>query len=283
MPEPRRLPTPRASLDAAGYRAGGEAIRRWIRAGDVYQVNLSRRLSWPRLRRPELRALFGRITAAAGAPFDAYLEGPQRTVISNSPERFLHVAAGQVETCPIKGTRPRGRTPIEDRWQAKALRGSAKDAAEHLMIVDLERNDLGRVCELGSVRVQELAALRSFPTVHHLVSSVQGRLRRDVDLETLLAATFPGGSITGAPKLRAMQIIDALEPVPRDVYTGAIGYLDAAGGMDWSIAIRTAIARDDGLHLHVGGGIVAASDPEAELRETRDKARAFADLWGWDA
>jgi para-aminobenzoate synthetase component 1 len=173
---------------------------------------------------------------------------------------------------PIKGTRPRG--------DAASLRGSTKDAAEHVMIVDLERNDLGRVCHTGSVSVSRLCALESFANVHHLVSSVTGRLREPWDWTSWLAATFPGGSITGAPKLRAMQIIDELEPEPRGVYTGAIGCFDAAGGVDLSIAIRTAVARPPGLQLHLGGGIVADSDPQLELAETRDKGSAFARYWG---
>ncbi len=270
----------RLSLGDAAYRAAVAAVLDWIRAGDVYQVNVSRRLTLPAPDRAGLRALYARLTAHAGAPFSALLEGPDRALLSQSPERFLRVTGRRVESCPIKGTRPRGRTPTEDRWQAKALLDSGKDAAEHLMIVDLVRNDLGRVCEIGSVQVQELAGLQSFATVHHLVSSVQGDLRRGVDAEALLAACFPGGSITGAPKLRAMQIIDELEPVPRDVYTGAIGYLDAAGGLDLSIAIRTAVARGGELHLHAGGGIVADSEPAAELREAEDKLRAFREAWG---
>jgi para-aminobenzoate synthetase component 1 len=279
----RALPRPKDSLDRSAFMRGVEAIREWIRRGDVYQVNLSRRLSFPGVEPHHARELYARLSGSGEAPFAAYLESSSRTVLSNSPERFLRVAARRVETCPIKGTRPRGSTPDEDRRLARALSGSEKDAAEHLMIVDLERNDLGRICEIGSVRVEQLAGLRSFASVHHLVSSVQGRLRAGVGALELLAATFPGGSITGAPKVRAMQIIAELEPVGRDVYTGAIGYFDAAGGLDLSVAIRTAVLREGELHLHVGGGIVADSDARAEWLETEAKSRAFRELWRFEA
>ena len=270
----------RSWLDAAAYRERVQTIRDWIRAGDVYQVNLARRLDVPGVTRAQTRELYARLAESAGAPFGAYLESSERIVLSNSPERYLRVLGRQVETCPIKGTRPRGSSPATDTRLAGDLQASAKDFAEHLMIVDLERNDLGRVCELGSVQVAELAALRGYPTVWHLVSSVQGKLRADVDLRKLLAASFPGGSITGAPKLRAMQIIEDLEPSGRDVYTGAVGYVDSQGDSDWSIAIRTAVLREKSLRLYVGAGIVADSDADREWQETRDKARAFRETWG---
>jgi para-aminobenzoate synthetase component 1 len=276
-PMPLGAPRPRTS-DAEHVEAVARA-KRWIAAGDVYQVNLSRRLDFDDVSPSALPALYDAVTSRAPAPFSAYLDAGDFTVLSNSPERFLRVSGRRVETCPIKGTRPRGRSLEEDRWLAKELLSSEKDRAEHLMIVDLERNDLGRVCETGSVRVRELGRLRSFPTVHHLVSAVEGRLRSRRDWIGLLRACFPGGSITGAPKLRAMEIIEELEPVRRGIYTGALGAIDAAGGVDLSIAIRTAIARAGRLYLQLGGGIVADSDAEAELRETVDKGRAFAALW----
>jgi len=262
-----------------GYRAGVRAILEWIRAGDVYQVNLARRVELAALPKGAARSLHRMLCQRHPAPFAALLETGHADVVSNSPERFLRVVGRQVETCPIKGTRPRGRTAEDDQRLARSLIDSDKDQAEHLMIVDLERNDLGRVCEIGSIRVCGLAELRSFPTVHHLVSTVRGRLRPEVQVEALLAATFPGGSITGAPKLRARQIIDQLETVPRSVYTGAIGTIDAAGGVDLSIAIRTAMVSPSHTQLYVGGGIVADSDPEEELMETATKARAFSMLW----
>ena len=264
----------------AAYLAGVRRVQEYIRQGDVYQVNLSRRLEAPAPDARALRALYRRLADAAQAPFCAYLEGADRTILSSSPERFLRSTGAWVETCPIKGTRPRGQSAAEDEALRAELAASAKDRAEHVMIIDLERNDLGRVCEIGSVCVAQLAALRSFSDVHHLVSSVRGRLRAPADWVGLLRATFPGGSITGAPKLRAMQIIAELEPAPRGVYTGAIGCIDAAGGVDLSIAIRTAVASRGELQLALGGGIVADSDPEHELRETRDKGRAFARSWG---
>ncbi|MCP4004115.1 MAG: anthranilate synthase component I family protein [bacterium] len=257
-----------------------QSILAFIRAGDVYQVNLSRQLESSAPPLQSLRSMYTRLSQRAEAPFSAYLESTRRSVLSASPERFLRVEGGRVETCPIKGTRPRGSTPEADAELAKQLLASGKDRAEHMMIVDLQRNDLGRVCEFGSVKVRRLAELRSYPAVHHLVSSIEGRLRSPSDWPALLRATFPGGSITGAPKLRAMQIIHELEPVPRDVYTGAIGYVDSAGSLDWSIAIRTAVARNRRLSLHLGGGIVADSRPDHELQETRDKGRDFARLWG---
>ena len=274
----RELPAARARSSDDQYRAGVLRVKNWIRAGDVYQVNLARRLDHAPVDPALLPDLYACLTRASGAPFSSWLDTPPITVLSNSPERFLRVEGRAVETCPIKGTRPRGRTALEDRQLAAALVASAKDRAEHLMIVDLERSDLGRVSRTGSVRVPRLLELRSYANVHHLVSSVRAELREPDDWTALLAATFPGGSITGAPKLRAMEIIDALEPVRRGVYTGAIGCFDAAGGIDLAIAIRTAVARERSLHLHLGGGIVADSDPDEELRETRHKGSAFARL-----
>jgi len=226
-------------------------------------------------------ALAAALRARAPAPQGALIASAdgEGALVSNSPERFLAVAPdGTVETRPIKGTRPRGDTPDADRAAAEALRASAKDRAEHVMIVDLERNDLGRVCRTGSVEVASLARVVALPTVFHLISTVRGRLRANVGLTALLEATFPGGSITGAPKRRAMQIIDELEPAPRGPYTGATGWLGAAGDLDLAIAIRTAAVRAGRLSLSVGGGVVADSAPEGELAETDVKARAFAAL-----
>ncbi len=266
----------------ADYARSVERVKDYIRAGDVYQVNLSRRLRASAPGLPELRRMYGALATHAGAPFSAYLEAIGRTVLSASPECFLRVAGNRVATLPIKGTRPRGPTPESDALLAKELEASPKDRAEHVMIVDLERNDLGRVCATGSVRVTRLCEPRAFSDVHHLVSCVEGRLRDPADWPGLLAATFPGGSITGAPKLRAMQIIAELEASPRGVYTGAIGRIDSVGDVELSIAIRTAVAESGTLALQLGGGIVADSDAAEELRETRDKGRAFARSWGFD-
>ena len=200
-------------------------------------------------------------------------------MLSASPERFLRFdpATRRIQTRPIKGTRPRGRTATEDEALAQELRASEKDRAENVMIVDLERNDLGRVAEIGSVRVTELASLETFPTVFHLTSTVEATLREDRDLVDLLLATFPGGSITGAPKIRAMEIIDELEPTARSLYTGAIGYIGFDGSMDLNIAIRTILVKDGTAYFQSGGGIVADSDPAMEYQETLHKARALSE------
>jgi para-aminobenzoate synthetase component I len=253
----------------------------YIMAGDIYQVNLARRLgcAFPvRLGVAPGLSLFGALEATAPAPFAIWLaDGESGTaLVGNSPERFLsRSVTGQVETCPIKGTRPRDLSDPFQR-QAVELLASAKDRAEHVMIVDLERNDLGRVCQTGTVHLLDLCQVLTLPTVHHLVTTVRGQLRPDVGLAELLRATFPGGSVTGAPKIRAMEIIEELEPARRGPYTGATGWLGAAGDLDLALAIRTALIRDQRLTLWVGGGIVADSQPAAELSETWDKAQAFS-------
>jgi para-aminobenzoate synthetase component 1 len=200
-------------------------------------------------------------------------------LVGNSPERFLALdGQGHIETRPIKGTRARGADPQRDDAALAELCAAPKERAEHVMIVDLERNDLGRVCSPGSITVDGLARVMALPTVFHLVSTVSGRLRPGVDLAALLRATFPGGSITGAPKQRAMEIIEELEPVRRGPYTGATGWLGVGGDLDLAVAIRTAVITDGRLTLSVGGGIVADSRPDAELGETEAKARAFTAL-----
>jgi para-aminobenzoate synthetase component 1 len=252
--------------------------RAYIQAGDIYQVNLSQRFS-TLCSSPGID-VYRRLRAVSPAPFAAYLDlrGPLASVevLSSSPERFLLADGADLQTRPIKGTRPRGQTLEADRARAAELLASEKDHAEHVMIVDLERNDLGRVAETGTVTVPQLAGLESFPQVHHLTSTVTATRRAEVDFETLLRATFPGGSITGAPKIRALEIIDELEPTVRGVYTGAIGYISAHGRLDLNIAIRTVTLSDGVAHLHVGGAIVHDSDPEAEYVETLDKARGMA-------
>ncbi len=256
------------------YIAALKRVKEYIAAGDIYQANLTQRLSAQMARTPW--SLYRRLTAANPAPFAAYFETPDCAVVSCSPERFLQVRSGEVETRPIKGTRPRGATPEEDARLAEELRNSTKDRAENVMIVDLERNDLGRVCDYGSVHVPELFALESYATVHHLVSTVRGRLHTGKTALDCLRASFPGGSITGAPKVRSMEIIEELEPTRRGIYTGAIGYLCFSGDMDVNIVIRTLVVKDGTAYFQVGGGIVADSDPEAEYQETLDKARALA-------
>jgi para-aminobenzoate synthetase component 1 len=260
-------------------------VQEYLRAGDAYQVNLARQLG-ARVTAdgPIGLGLFSRLRADAPAPHGLWLADPARgrALVGNSPERFLRLDTnGVIETAPIKGTRPRpspSATTAAVEAALGELAASAKDRAEHVMIVDLERNDLGRICEVGSIEVVEPLRGLALPSVLHLVSTVRGRLPRSraVGLAEILRATFPGGSITGAPKRRAMEIIDELEPVQRGPYTGATGWLGAAGDFDLAIAIRTATLEGEALSLWVGGGIVIDSLPEAELAETEVKARAFA-------
>ena len=266
-----------STFSAAAYRAAVTRVRDYILAGDIFQVNLSQQFAAPLPGKPF--ELYTRLRRRNPAPFAAYFEVGGAAVLSVSPERFLKLGeGGSVETRPIKGTRPRGADPADDARLARELLSSEKDRAENVMIVDLLRNDLSRVCRAGSIHVPVLCALESHPTVHHLVSTVEGQLAGGEDAMTLLAAAFPGGSVTGAPKVRAMEIIAELEPTARSVYCGAIGYIGFSGAMDTSIAIRTAIAEDGRLYFNAGGGIVADSDPDAEYRETLDKAQAFVQV-----
>jgi para-aminobenzoate synthetase component I len=265
-----------SNMTQAEYLQAIKKIKQYILDGDCYQVNFAQRFSvaaegdpWQAYK--ELRQL-------NAAPFSAYLNTPYCQVMCSSPERFLELRNGCVETKPIKGTAPRGGDPIEDMMLADALKNSTKDQAENLMIVDLLRNDLGKVCANGSVEVPELFKLESFSRVHHLVSKVSGRLAEGEDALSLLRACFPGGSITGAPKLRAMEIIEELEPNRRGLYCGSIGYVSFSGDMDSNIAIRTMVHSEGITRLSAGGGIVADSDPDTEYRETYHKASALLDL-----
>jgi len=263
----------RSNFTHEGYIEAVETAREYIRAGDIFQVNLSQRFEADMPLPPY--ELYRRLRRINPAPFASYLNFDGVTVVSASPERFLRVRNDLVETRPIKGTRPRGKDPTSDQALAQELVRSIKDQAEHVMIVDLERNDLGRVCRYGTVRVSELAALEKYATVFHLTSTVEGRLRPDKGVIDLLKATFPGGSITGAPKVRAMEIIDELEPTRRSVYTGSIGYLGFDGGLDLNIVIRTILVKEGRAYFQVGGAVVYDSDPEGEYRETLDKAKAL--------
>ncbi len=246
-----------------------ERIRDYLAAGDVYQVNLARRLV-ARIHAPgDALAVYAALERVAPAPYGALIEADGVTLISGSPERFLARVGDRIETRPIKGTVR--RTPGTDAG-ASELAASAKDAAEHLMIVDLERNDLGRIAETGSVAVDELGYVVELPALYHKVSRVSARPRAGIGYAQLLRAMFPGGSITGAPKVRAMQLIDELEPARRGPYCGALGYFGADGGFDLAIAIRIGVIISNELRVHVGGGIVADSDPAAELVETETKA-----------
>ncbi len=265
-----------AWFDEATYGKAVELLLERIAAGDVYQANLTHRLE-ARFEGDPWR-LFRRLARHNPAPFAAYLATPEITVVGSSPERFLRLDPdGRVESRPIKGTRPRAAEAARDAALAEALAVSEKDRAENLMIVDLVRNDLGRVYETASIDVPELFAIEPYATVFQMVSTVTGRLRPDRDVVDLLRAAFPPGSMTGAPKIAAMQLLARLEPVRRGVYSGALGYLDARGGADLCVVIRTVLARPGRAWLHVGGGIVADSEPQAEWQESLDKARALLD------
>ncbi len=271
------------NMERGEYLERAEAARRYIAAGDIYQVNLSQRFCAP-LPVPGFEA-YRRLRRASPAPFAAYLDATGGAdggieVLSSSPERLLLVDGERLETRPIKGTRPRGRDAAEDARLAAELRASAKDAAEHVMIVDLERNDLGRIAEVGSVAVPQFARLESYSHVHHLTSSVTASRRRGVGLAATLRALLPGGSISGAPKIRALEIIDELEPTVRGVYTGAIGYFSAHGRSDLNVAIRTITVARGHAYAHAGGAIVHDSAVEAEYLETLDKARGMARALG---
>jgi para-aminobenzoate synthetase component 1 len=258
------------------YARAFTRIQHYIREGDCYQVNLAQRFSAYCQGSPW--AAYQRLRQVNPAPFSAYLNFPQVQVLSSSPERFLKLAGAAVETKPIKGTRPRSCDPAEDRAQCEALGASGKDRAENLMIVDLLRNDLGKNCKPGSVRVPRLFAIETYATVHHLVSTVCAELAESQHALDLLRGCFPGGSITGAPKIRAMEIIEELEPCRRGAYCGSIGYVGFDGNMDSNIAIRTLVHADSRIHFWAGGGIVADSDPHQEYQECFDKAAALLSL-----
>jgi para-aminobenzoate synthetase component 1 len=269
------LQTPfRANLSAEQYRAAFARIQAYIQAGDCYQVNFAQRFQADCDGDPW--AAYTALRGACPTPFSGYVSLPDGgAVLSLSPERFVSVTDGQVETRPIKGTRARGHDADSDAALADELLASPKDRAENLMIVDLLRNDLGRSCRIGSVKVPELFSLETYPNVHHLVSSVTGELAAGNDALDLIAGSFPGGSITGAPKIRAMQIIDELEPTRRALYCGSLLYVDVRGNMDSSIAIRSLLVKDGRVSCWGGGGIVADSDCEAEYQETFTKVRVL--------
>ncbi len=257
------------------YAAQVRRVLDYILAGDIYQANFTQRWIGPRPAGLEGFDLYRRLRALSPAPYAAFIQdGAGQAIVAASPERFLRLSpAGRVDTRPIKGTRGRGATEAEDRGLATALVESPKDRAENLMIVDLLRNDLGRVAETGSVMVPELNALYSFASVHHLVSTVTARLRKGLTPVDLIRASFPGGSVTGTPKIRAMEIIDELEAGRRGAYCGAIGWIGLDGGMELSIAIRTLTLTRERVIAQAGGGIVADSDPMGEYREALTKVR----------
>jgi para-aminobenzoate synthetase component 1 len=255
------------------YLRGVERVREYIRAGDIFQVNLSQRFE-ATLPGPAFD-LYVRLRERNPAPFAGYFDIGETVVVSASPERFLLLSGDRVETRPIKGTSPRGWTPRHDSAIGTALAESEKDRAENVMIVDLLRNDLSKVCRDHTVEVPELCRIERYATVHHLVSTVVGQLRPGTGAVDLLRATWPGGSITGAPKVRAMEIIAELEPTRRGVYTGSLGFLSFGGAMDTNIAIRTFVVKEGRAYFQAGGGIVSDSEPEREYEETLDKARGM--------
>jgi para-aminobenzoate synthetase component 1 len=261
----------RSNFDRNSYLANIERIKAYIAAGDCYQVNFAQRFS--SAFEGDTFAAYRHLRQLLPAPFAAYLELPRGAVLSHSPEQFLKLTGGAVQTRPIKGTAPRSSDPVQDRANAEWLHGSAKNRAENLMIVDLLRNDLGKSCRFGSVQAPALFALESYANVHHLVSTVTGQLKEGADAVDLLRGCFPGGSITGAPKIRAMEIIAELEKTDRSVYCGSIGYISANGNMDSNIAIRTLVYNGERMFCWGGGGIVADSDPNAEYEESLGKIR----------
>lgn len=265
-----------SNMDQVTYDRAFYRVQAYIHAGDCYQVNLAQRFA--ALAEGDPWAAYLQLRKVSPAPFSAYINTPAAQILSASPECFLQVRNGQVETKPIKGTRPRAWDPAEDRAHAESLLNSAKDKAENVMIVDLLRNDIGKNCATGSVKVTRLFELESFANVHHLVSTVSGTLSPQHDALDLLRGCFPGGSITGAPKFRAMEIIEELEPHRRGVYCGAIGYVGFDGNIDTSIAIRTAVYSAGTIRFWAGGGLVADSEADKEYSETLDKASNMLEL-----
>jgi len=272
-------PIPRVTLASnlkkSQYLKKVKKTKDYIHDGDIYQVNFSQRF------KSEIPVdpmdLYYILRKKNAAPFSAYLKYPGFSIGSSSPERFLYLKDGTIETRPIKGTRPRGEDEAEDARNARELKESIKDRAELNMIVDLERNDLGKFCYYGSVKVAEHAVIEKYARVFHSVSTITGEVKEGTDIADMIKATFPGGSITGAPKIRAMEIIDELETVSRGIYTGSIGYISLDGTMDLNIVIRTFIIKDGCFYYNVGGGIVADSDPRMEFQETLDKGIALED------
>ncbi len=277
--EPQKLNW-QSDFTAQDYIEAVQRVIDYIHAGDIFQANLTQRFCADLPKGLNRFGFYQNLRRINPALFSAYLNFDGFTLASSSPERFLTVRDGQVETRPIKGTRPRSSDHQTDRALADELRHSEKDLAENTMIVDLLRNDLSKVCKPHSVEVPELCAVHSFASVHHLVSTVTGQLHEGQSALDLLQACFPGGSITGAPKVRAMEIISELEPVPRGAYCGAIGYIGFDGTMDTNIVIRTALFKNNKVAVQVGGGIVADSEPEAEYQETLDKANALFRAFG---
>ena len=271
----------RTSLPQPRYLDAVQRVQRHIAAGDIYQANLTQRFECDFDGDPW--ALYRSLTESTLAPRSAFVDAGAWALASVSPETFVDVDRdGIATTLPIKGTRRRGETPEEDEALKRDLLGSEKDRAELTMIVDLERNDLGRIAKVGTVEVRELAALKTYPAVHHLVATVTATLKEGTGFEDLVRAVFPGGSITGAPKRRAIEILESLEPVPRGYYTGSLFFLDDDGSTQSSILIRSVVVHRGIAHLGAGGGVVADSDPEGEWMESNAKARALTRVLGFE-
>ncbi len=262
--------------DPGIYRAHLDRIHQYIVDGDIFQANLSRLWRGEFSDDPDPVSLYARLRASNPAPFAALIRlNPQTHVLSSSPERLIQVEGGQIETRPIAGTHPRGASEAEDRALSERLLTHPKERAEHVMLIDLERNDLGRVCVPGSIHLGERMTLETYRHVHHIVSSIRGRLRPDISPREALHAVFPGGTITGCPKVRCMEIISELEQAPRGAYTGSLGYISDHGRMDFNILIRTMTLQGRALSFRAGAGIVHDSDTERELQETGHKARGM--------
>ncbi len=270
----------RSNCSAKMYEMMVKKAKDYIRRGDIYQVNLAQRFEWePPGNHGVIEGvqLYKTLRQSSPACFAGYLNAGNFQIVSSSPERFLRLNGQRVQTRPMKGTRPRGAGPQEDRRMRRELDNSAKERAELLMITDLERNDLGRVCEYGSVKVKTMRSLETYRTVFQTTSTIEGILRKDQDGFDLLQSCFPGGSITGCPKIRAMEIIEELESARRGIYTGTLGYMDFSGNLDFNILIRTFLVKDRKIYFHVGSGIVADSTPATEYQETLVKARGLKD------
>lgn len=272
----KRNSAPKSNFTKEAYCEMVKTVKEYIRNGDIYQANISQKFEIQSNENPF--AVFERLRKLCPAPFSAFLNFDEIKIVSSSPERFIKISGRSIETRPIKGTRPRGKNQFEDDLLKKELLNSEKDKAELTMIVDLERNDIGRVCKLGSVAVEKLFEIEEYANVFHLVSTIKGELRDDIDAVDCIKAAFPGGSITGAPKIRAMEIIEELEPTKRHVYTGSIGYIGFDGNTDLNIAIRTIIINDNKACYNVGGGITWDSDPEMEYQETLDKGKFMMEV-----
>lgn len=271
--EIKEKPTLVSNFKKKDYIDSVNKVKEYIRSGDIYQANLTQRFKCDL--NEDAYDLYSRLRSINPAPFASYINFGEGQIVSSSPERFIRIKDKKIETRPIKGTRPRGKTPEEDKINREELLSSEKDKAELLMIVDLERNDIGKISKTGTVEVTELFHLEEYATVYHLVSTVVGDIKEDCDVIDAIKATFPGGSITGAPKIRSMEIIDSLEPTQRNIYTGSIGYIGFNGDVDLNIVIRTIVVKDNKAYFQVGGGIVWDSDAQLEYEETLHKARAL--------